>query len=260
MKKRSFVTCLGVAALALVSTTASAATTVVVTPAHPQGWSTADTRPGGAVNFIIDPSSPYPTGALQLTTDNTTAAKAQYLHAASGPLTSVKELSYYTVQNSGPAVADPSYQLIVDLNGAEDDGFTTFVYEPYWNGTVVPDTWQYWDVDAGQFWSSRPFVDGTCVIAAGAGGPPFYTLAALKAACPKAVVLGFGVNVGTFNPDYDVETDGVSFNWTTYNFEVTNEPRCENDCKYNGWKNLTDCNGEPFASQCECISYVRGHQ
>ena len=197
------------------------ASTVVVSPTNTEGWSTADTRPGGSVNYVTDLTSPYAPGALQLTTDSTNAAKAQYLHTASTSLADLDAASYYTKQVAGPAVAAPSYQLAVDLNGDAPGGFTTLVYEPYWNGSVVPGTWQQWDVDAGQFWSSSTFTDGTCSVASGAGGAPFYTLTALEASCPAAVILGFGVNVGTYNPGYDVYTDGVVFNDTTYNFELT---------------------------------------
>src|SRR5688572_18894939 len=98
MKKLSAVFVSAVA-LAVMVTTAFAATTVVVTPTNTQGWSTADTRPGGAVNFVVDASSPYPSGALQLTTDATTTAKAQYLHEANVPIADVTELSYHTKQN-----------------------------------------------------------------------------------------------------------------------------------------------------------------
>lgn len=233
----------------------SAATTVVVTPAHQQGWSEAATNAGGDVNFVVDASAPGG-AALQLTTDGTNAARAQYMHAASGSLSSVTELSYQTKQNSGPPEAAPSYQLVVDLNGAAAGGFTTLVYEPYWNGFVVPGTWQTWDVDAGMFWSSRSFAEGTCVVTAGSGGPPFYSLAGLQAACPNAIVLGFGVNVGTYNPNYDVETDLVNFNGTTYNFQTTNEPSSKDACKKGGWQNLTDDEGDPFRNQGQCIKYV----
>jgi hypothetical protein len=232
--------------------------TVVVTPTNTQGWTTADTRPGGAVNYVSDPTSPYPSGALQLTTDATTVAKAQYLHSASGSLSDVTELSYSTKQVSGPPTADPSYQLAVDLNGAAAGGFTNLVYEPYWNGTVIPGEWQTWDVDAGQFWSSGTFSDGTCTVVSGFGGAPFYSLNALKAACPNAVVLGFGVNIGTFNPNYVVETDGVNFNGTTYNFELTNEPKDKDACKKDGYKNLTDQNGVAFKNQGQCVSWTNG--
>lgn len=251
------------AGLAIISGSAFAATTVVVTPSNTQGWSTASTSTGGDVNFVNDATSPFPTGALQLTTDATTTAKAQYMHAANDSLSSVTELSYYTKQNSGPAFAAASYQLPVDLNGTAAGGFTTFVYEPYQNGTVTNGNWQQWDVDAGQMWSSRSFSEGTCSVVAGSGGAPFYTLAGLQAACPDAVVLGFGVNIGSNNPSYDVLTDGVNYNGTTYNFEVTPpvtptpsvRPATDKDaCKNNGYKNFTDANGNVFRNQGQCVS------
>src|SRR5579884_477933 len=222
-------------------TTSAAGSTVVVTPAHQQGWTPADVRSTGMANFITDPSSPLPPGALQLTTGaGDTAAKYQYLHAANVPLSSVSELSYYTKQNSASFPGgDPSYQLVVDLLGP-GSGFTTLVYEPYENGVVTPGTWQPWDVAAGQFWSSKSVTDGgSCTTVAGAGGAPFYTLAELQAACPNAVVIGFGVNVGSNNPGYNVETDGVDFNGTVYDFQTTNEPTSKDQCKDGGWQNLT---------------------
>ncbi len=141
----------------------------------------------------------------------------------------MSQLSYWTYQapgNTAPTAA-ASYQLQLDINGGAEGGFTTLVYEPYWNGVVVPATWQQWDVDAGQFWSSRTVTDGTCSLVAGAGGPPLYTLATLKTLCPNAEVLGIGVNIGTFNPSYTVATDGVTFNDTTYDFEVGLRPVIE---------------------------------
>ena len=95
---------------------ASAATTVVVTPANEQGWSDspplADTRPGGAVNFVADTTAPAGDAALQLTTNLTTSAKAQYMHEAGIDLSEVTELSFYTKQNSATFVEGaPSYQL-----------------------------------------------------------------------------------------------------------------------------------------------------
>jgi len=252
----SVITGMAAALVLAVPMVASAATTVVVTPANTQGWYEADVRPGGDINFIEDATSPLPTGALQLLTDNTTVAKAAYLKDASVPLSSVTELSYATKQVSGPPTADPSYQLLIDLNGAAPGGFTTLVYEPYWNGTVVPGTWQTWDVDSGLFWSSRTFSEGTCMVVNGAGGPPFYTLAGLQATCPDAVTLSFGVNVGSFNPNYNVETDAVNFNGTTYDFELTNEPLTKEQCKDEGYKNYTDAEGNPFKNQGQCVKYV----
>lgn len=248
---------IGVGSILATAVAVFAATTIVVTPTNTQGWSEADTRPGGDVNFVEDATSPYPDGALQLTTDATNGAKAQYMHSAEGPLDQVTELSYYNKTNAGPVVAAASYQLVVDLNGDGEGGFTTFVYEPYWNGVVTQGVWEQWDVDAGKMWSSRSFTEGNCIIVAGAGGPPFYTLAELQTSCPNAEVLGFGVNVGTYNPGYDVYVDGVNFNGTTYDFELTNNPLDANACKNGGWKTFSD---PTFKNQGQCVSYVKSNE
>ncbi len=256
--KRISTVLVGVAVLAAMTMTAFAATTVVVTPTNTQGWSTEDTRPGGAVNFVADASAPGGSGALQLTTDATTAAKAQFLHAANTALADVNELSYYTKQNSASfAGGAPSYQVVVFLTGTA--GFSTLVFEPYQNplqGPVVTNVWQQWDVDAGLFWSTRTVTCPNGTVLGTPGGPATYTLSAIQALCPNAVVIGFGVNIGTFNPGYDVETDLFNFNGTTYDFELTNEPENKDECKNGGWQNLTDGDGQPFRNQGQCVSYA----
>ncbi len=234
------------------------ATTVVVTPTNQQGWSTADTRPGGQVNFVVDATAPAGVGALQLTTDLTVTAKAQYLHAANTPLSSVTELSYYTKQNSAlfPG-GDPSYQVIAFLNGAS--GFTTLVFEPYQNplqGPVVPGAWQQWDVDAGLFWSTRTVTCSDGTIVGTPGGPASYTLAQINSICPSAVVIGFGVNIGTFNPGYDVETDLFDFNGTVYDFEPYAVARDKDQCRDGGYATLHRADGSSFENQGDCIQYV----
>ena len=244
------------ATLALAGTALAA--TVVVTPSS-SSWHRVDTRPGGDVTFTEEYGAPagHGSGALKLTTDATTAAKADYWteQVAGTPLSGVTDLSYWTYQapTPQPPVAAASYQVAVDLNGAAEGGFTTLVYEPYWNGAVVPATWQQWDVDAGLFWSSRTFAEGTCAVIAGAGGPPLYTLAQLQQLCPNAVVQAIGVNVGSFNPGYTVATDGVQFNGTTYDFEVGRSPGTKDDCKNGGWMTFDD---PSFRNQGECVSYV----
>ena len=248
------------AAVALVITVAATAATVIVTQ-NSSNWGPLDTRPGGAHRFTEDYGAPpgLGSGALELTTDSTTAAKADYFtfdHAGTA-LTDVNNLSYWTYQapRPQPPVAAPSYQLQIDTNGAAEGGFTTLVYEPYWNGVVVPATWQQWDVDAGQFWSSRTVAE--CGLVAGAGGPPLYSLTQVKTLCPNAIVLGIGVNVGTFNPGYTVATDGVAFNDTTYNFEVGRRPTSKDECKNGGWETFND---PSFKNQGECVSYVNGQR
>ena len=253
---------IGVASILATAVAVFAATTIIVTPTQTQGWLTADTRPGGVVNYVVDATSPYPNGALQLTTDVSTTAKAQYLHAANTPLASVTELSYYTKQvtPAGP-IADPAYQLITFLNGTA--GFSTLVFEPYQNplqGPIVTNTWQQWDVDSGLFWSTRTVTCSNGTILGTPGGPASYTLAQIKTTCPSAVVIGFGVNIGTNNPGYNVETDGFNFNGTTYDFELYSTPQSKDDCKKDGYKDLTDADGNQFKNQGQCVSYFNHTQ
>lgn len=243
---------------------------VIVTPSNTNEWSTSDTRPGGTVGYSMDntaPGTPH-NGALELSTDATTAAKAQYMHETQTPLSQVNTLSYSTKQISASfAQGDASYQLSVCLNGltgcaqpSSTGNFTTLVFEPYYNptqGAVVAGTWQPWNVASGQFWSSRTVTCGTNVINGTPGGPADYTLSQINTLCPNALVVGFGVNVGTDNPSYNVEADLVNFNGTTYNFEPFVNPSAKDDCKDNGWMTMTDNHGASFKNQGQCVSWVQ---
>jgi hypothetical protein len=240
---------------------------VVVTPMNTQGWSIASATAGGSVQFVVDETAPRGFGALRLMTDSTTAAKAQYMHATNTQLDAVTDLSYYTKQVAASfPQGSASYQLVVCLEGGTAEnctGFTTLVFEPYQNttqGPVVTNVWQQWDVDAGQFWSTRTY-DGTaaCDVTAGGGGAPFYTLAGLNAVCPDAVVVGFGVNVGSNNPSYDINVDLVRFNNTIYDFERYNVPTRREDCKNRGYLQYQTHLGQEFRNQGQCVSYVN-HQ
>jgi len=251
---------LNVMILAAAAMVVTASAQIVVTPNNTHGWTTADTRQGGEVNFVVDSTAPSGVGALELRTDATTTAKAQYMHDTATALSDITELSYYTRQVSGPVFADPSYQLPVCLGGVVNGsciGFTTLVYEPYENGTVIPNAWQSWDVYSGQLWSSRSYTDGgSCTVVAGGGGAPFYNVSTLSAACPNAVAVQFGVNVGSNNPSYDVYTDLVNFNGTTYDFEPYQVATNANQCKNGGWQSYTRGNGSTFRNQGDCIQYV----
>ena len=232
--------------------------TLVVTPVNTRGWTTADTRPGGAVSIVLDSTSPAPGGSLSLTTDATTTAKAQYMHATETPITDVNDLSYWAKQNSASfAGGNASYQFVVCLGGigALGDclGFTTFVYEPYQNTLTPPSVWTRYDVDTGQMWSSRTYSSGTCTTLAGGGGAPFYTLTQIKVSCPNAVAVAFGVNIGSNNPSYDVSVDLVKFNNTTYDFEVYSMPTTADECMKGGWSTFNP-EGGPYKNQGQCVS------
>jgi hypothetical protein len=60
------------------------------------------------------------------------------------------------------------------------------------------------------------------VVAGTPGGPATYTITAIKALCPDAVVVQYGVNIGSNNPGYIVRTDLFDFNGTVYDFEPAN--------------------------------------
>jgi hypothetical protein len=239
-----------VAAFAAPSFAQTTTETLVVTPSNLRGWTTADTRPGGAVTLILDSTAPAGTGALQLTTDATNTAKAQFMHEAATPLAEVTALSYFTKQNPATAFSGgaASYQLAVLLCGT--GSFTTFVFEPYQNGVVTTGAWQSWDVAAGLMWSSRSVTCPTGSVSAGAGGAPFYTLADLQSTFPAAAVVGFGVNIGSYNPSYDVEADLVQFNETIYDFEVVHAATNPEDCKKGGWSTFSP----PYKNQGQCVS------
>lgn len=246
---------------------ALAATTVVVTPANTQGWFPGESNNNSTITFVADTTTPGGSGALELTTQLVpTTAKAQYLHATNTPLVDVTEMSYWTRQIATPTFifGAPSYQVVTCLNGVVAgtcQGFATLVFEPYQQptqGPVANNVWQYWDVDAGQFWSTRTVVcTGGPVpgqgVTNGFGGAPFYTLSYLQTACPNAVVFQFGVNIGSNNPGWTVRTDLFNFNGTTYDFEVTNQPSNRSQCKNGGWMELTDADGQPFKNQGQCI-------
>jgi hypothetical protein len=231
----------GVSALAVgivMPFAAHAATSqVVVTPSNTQGWSTADTRANGQVTYVADATAPLGTAALSLKTTAATGSplqdKAQYLKNTNTKLADLNDVSYWTKQNSASFEAGlPSFQLPTCLYGMNEAGtncanvpdtttssFTTLVYEPYvdqGNAAVHNGEWQKWDVDAGKLWSSK-----TVAGLVSTQGSTTYTLSDLKASYPNAVVFQFGVNVGSNNPNYDTEVDGVTFNDVTYNFELT---------------------------------------
>jgi hypothetical protein len=256
-----------VTALALIATfvfgsagtVGASSSTVVVTPTNTQGWSIADTRPGGSVDFVVDSTAPRGAGALQLTTTASLTAKAQYLHDTNTPLAPVTELSYYTKQVNPPSppIADPSYQLVTLLNGTS--GFTTLVFEPYQNpgnngnAAIVPNVWQKWNVAAGLFWSTRTVACSNGTVVGTPGGPASYTLTQIEAICPNAVAVGFGVNIGANNPSYNVETDLFDFNGTTYDFEPNTVATNKDQCKDGGYKTFNPPGG-PYKNQGQCVS------
>jgi len=194
---------------------------LVVRPSAQLDW-ISTTATGGTLGFVADVTAPSGAGALHLTTIADNASRTEYTRSVNVPLSGLFQASYWSKTMSGPPAAGPSYALGVYLDGTPTS-FTNFVFEPYWNngGSVPQGIWQKWDVTtSSQLWSSRTVNGGgACVTTAGSGGPPFYSLAGIKAACPNAVVVSHSIYMGTYNPSFDTYVDLVNFNGTVYDME-----------------------------------------
>ena len=98
-----------------------------------------------------------------------------------------------------------------------------------------PEGWSsQWDVDSGLFWSTRTVTCSNGTVIGTSGGPATYTLAQINSMYSNAVVAGYGVNIGTFNPGYNVETDLFNFNGTVYDFEPYEVATSKDQCKDGG--------------------------
>lgn len=219
----------------------------VVRPSAQLDW-VSSTTTGGTVGFVADGTAPSGAGALHLTTINDNDSRTQYSRSVNTALSQLFQASYWSKTVSGPPYAGPSYALGVYLDGTPLT-FTNFVFEPYWNngGTVPQGVWQNWDVlSSSSLWSSRTVnAGGSCVTTAGSGGPPFYSLAAIKAACPNALVVSHTVYMGSYNPNFDTYVDLVNFNGTVYDMEPEPTTVVVDD---DGQASATDCGASDPAS------------
>jgi hypothetical protein len=250
------------AALALPFITLAAGTTSVVTPANMQGWSTfspVDNRPQSSVEFSGDFDAPvgYGDQALKLTTSDADG-KAQIMHGvpAGTKLDDIDTIAYSTFRSSDSTDGNSQVAGLnvgVDINGNDEGGFTTLVFEPvYQSGGaagIIDGQWQRWDAGNDAMWWSTRTIPGATAFTS------YVTLASLKAANTDAIVLYYGLNQGTGNPGIVSGVDAVSFGDTTYDFENdTVYPSNKDECKNDGWKTrFAEAN---FKNQGECVSFT----
>lgn len=241
-------------------TMAAANNYIIVTPTNEQGFEKT-VLAGGTVSFVADSAAPG-NGALRLTTDSNPDSYAGYFKETNTRLADIRELSYYTKQNSGPTFADASFALGVNLTGT--GGFTFLVYEPYLQTQpIVPGQFQVQDVTQGRIYSTETVTCANGTIQRGAPGDgPFYTLADVQRICPNAAVNVFGVFIGTSNLNYDVEVDQINFNGTIYDFEAgngspTGTPQSAAECKNGGYAGFTN---PGFKNQGQCIKFVNSRR
>jgi hypothetical protein len=128
---------------------------------------------------------------LHLTTPAEESYTLGFFDGNNTPLIDINPMSYRTMRDSsstGYSGTLPAYILYVDTDGnAATDNSKYFFYEPYYNGTVLTDTWQDWNLTGSAKW----YVSGT--------GQALKTWDQLLAMYPDATVAYYGFNQGTSN-------------------------------------------------------------
>lgn len=218
--------------------------TVVTTLDGSQGWSKTDVRTGGTADIVdlsglggnLEGNQPLSTGALKLTTDATTGAKAEIGYAANfGTASSILNENFslsYSWFDTGGSDAAPSIKLSFLNAGYVGDGFGTLVYEPYTQGATsnsfvspVKGDWVTTTIDLthGRFWNTGMFNVGSS-----GGGSPYYTLAewlgAFDINFANASLVGLSFGLGSNNPSETGYVDAVRIAGTNadkaWNFEA----------------------------------------
>jgi hypothetical protein len=228
----------------------SRASTVVVTPSNPDGWTlttvddTYTVNPAaGTAAFVNGPGTPpLGTGSVNLATasgggDGSAMIGTSALDGL--PLSAITSLSYstYVTQNNGQQFPYIALSFASTGSGPADDNV---IFEPpYQNpvdgnpgltnqGTTALTTWQNWNAIVGGWW------DGNGV--AGTPGSGVVSFGTVLADYPNAVIadfaspynafLGLEFQVGeggptdNFNGNVDDITIGINGANTTYDLEV----------------------------------------
>jgi hypothetical protein len=262
--RRSLATAL--VALAAVPAAATAATTTQTVKPDSTSWVSADTRPGGAFDFVFGPGAPpLGHGSLHLaTTDGSAKVSLANADLAGAPLAQIDALSYWTYRSSastGSPVQAPSLQIAVTgSTAANASGFTTLVFEPVYNtgqGAIADDTWQSWDAfDGGQgvWWSTKDLANQPAFTG-------YRSWSDIVADNPGAVVQAVLINQGSGNPGIDADVDAVTLgaggDATTYDFEpFAAPPASKDECKDGGWARFDH---PAYRNQGDCVSSLEGH-
>lgn len=218
-----------------------AAAPIVVSPANMNGWYFYDDKHDSlatATGKLVDGpgTPPLGTGSANLSVIDANDGQLLATRAYGGQrLSAITTLQYYTyVSASSSAPQDISLQFDLDynLNGTTPTYQGRLVYEPANSGgTVLPNTWQNWDVLAAnsRVWATRA-PDGTknnipCPQSAPCLLSAFKTLypnagIANFAAAPGLIGFEAGSGYAVFNANVDAFTIGVSATDTTYDFEA----------------------------------------
>jgi hypothetical protein len=138
-------------------------TTLTVDPNNMQGWAFYDDdMPGGVYGFVAGPgTAPLGAGSVMLATPLGTSRQAIVTTAFAGVrLADINKLAYSTYVEAAP---DPAISLALSFDIDYDSTDTNtgwqgrLTYEPYVTPgqTVIRNTWQTWDTQAGNWWGSK---------------------------------------------------------------------------------------------------------
>lgn len=192
-------------------------------------------------DFVKGPDkAPFGSGSVQLTTTGpadrlflynydygTFDVDAQTESNVGVDLADITELAYSTYVNDDTLV--PALKMEIDPDGPDTSGvddYATLNFEPYYNNTVTPNTWQTWDVltaDAG-VWL-------TGVSGEGSISDPVTWDRLLELYPDASIRFGFGIGVGSgwsapsFVGHVDDLTIGIDGKTTRYNFEARGKGR-----------------------------------
>ncbi|QQS19994.1 hypothetical protein IPL85_00840 [Candidatus Saccharibacteria bacterium] len=230
---------------------------------------TTDTIDNTLGSFVYGPATPpHGNGSVAFTLgasplDRKNIATYQFGGQALSTLT---KLSYTAYSHSGVAGTNesPYLNFNVDFTGTSTTWQKRLVYVPSANMVSVPqDTWNTYDaISSGNaLWNWSGFA------ANGNKWPDGNinqnrTWSDILTAFPSARVLPgdswLGVRVGEPGPtgytgNVDSFTLGTANKVTTYDFEPTNLPNNEKDCRNNGWKAF---NAPTFSSKKACENWV----
>lgn len=191
---------------------AYAASSSVSTSLNTNGWGPQD----GTPTYVDGPTGSDGNGSLKLTTAS--QSKQDYFKSATTPLSEVSGLGYKLYDTAGvPA----SYQLqVLGVNRTDSSStFTSLVWEPVYNGQTNGPNGGFVsenNLENGIWWSSHPISGADYVN----GSPTYVSLSAIQAANPDAVVVAYGVNIGSGTAGATSYVDDVSFGDEVTNFEL----------------------------------------
>jgi hypothetical protein len=180
-----------------------------------------DNKPISSYRFVDGPATaPLGRGSIELTTVDT-AAKQQHLEYAQygTRITTINWMGYSTYKHLDAMHPNPITDVAINMEiwQTGTTGYTTLVYEPYFNGVVIPNQWQHWDAFAGgtgRWWSTHDSI----VPLTPRHTPVLWS--AIVAANPNAKVISYGINQGSGNPLTLSNADALYIGLTTWDFWV----------------------------------------